>query len=85
MESGTGVDPGWFWRGCYQHPCQRDLAVQKVAPVDGDWRLGADVTVANLDQLALPATLEVRSDDGSKQELRVPVKTWQRHPPAFSA
>ena len=79
MESDTGEDLGWFWRGWYEHNWQLDLAVQKVAYTDGDYRKGADVTVANLDQLVLPATLQVLYDDGSKQDIRVPVETWQQH------
>jgi len=35
--------------------------------------------VANLDQLVLPATLELTYDDGSKQDVRVPWETWQQH------
>jgi hypothetical protein len=79
MESETGEDLGWFWRGWYEHNWQLDLAVQKVAPIDGNWSHGATVTVANLDQLVMPSTLEVAYDDGSKQDVRVPVETWQQH------
>jgi hypothetical protein len=79
MESETGEDLGWFWRGWYEHNWQLDLAVQKVAPIGGDWSHGAAVTVANLDQLVLPSTLEVVYSDGSKQDVRVPVETWQQH------
>ncbi|WP_449429345.1 M1 family metallopeptidase [Rhodanobacter umsongensis] len=79
MESETGEDLGWFWRGWYQHNWQLDLAVQNVAPVDGDWHKGAQVTVANLDRLVLPATLEVVYADGSRHDVRVPVETWQQH------
>jgi hypothetical protein len=79
MESDTGEDLGWFWRGWYEHNWQLDLAVQKVAYTGGDYRKGADVTVANLDRLVLPATLQVVYDDGSKQDIRVPVETWQQH------
>ena len=79
MESDTGEDLGWFWRGWFEHNWQLDLAVQKVAYTGGDYRKGADVTVANLDRLVLPATLEVVYDDGSKQDIRVPVETWQQH------
>jgi hypothetical protein len=79
MESDTGEDLGWFWRGWYQHDWQLDLAVQKVVPIDGSWSHGAAVTVANLDQLVMPATLEVVYTDGSKQDVRVPVETWQQH------
>ncbi|WP_426688594.1 M1 family metallopeptidase [Rhodanobacter ginsengiterrae] len=79
MESETGEDLGWFWRGWFEHNWQLDLAVQKVAPIDGNWSHGADITVANLDRLVLPATLEVTYADGSKQQVRVPVETWQQH------
>lgn len=79
MDSETGEDLGWFWRGWYQHNWKLDLAVQNVAPIDGDWRKGAQVTVANLDQLVMPSTLEVVYADGSKQDIRVPVETWMQH------
>jgi hypothetical protein len=79
MESEAGEDLGWFWRGWYQHNWQFDMAVRKVAPIDGDWSHGAAVTVANLDPLVLPNTLRVTYDDGSQQDVRVPVETWQQH------
>jgi hypothetical protein len=79
MESETGEDLGWFWNAWYAHNWQLDLAVQKAVYTADDFREGLDVTVANLDQLALPATLEVLYDDGSKQDVRVPWETWQQH------
>jgi hypothetical protein len=79
MGSETGEDLSWFWRGWYQHNWKLDMAVQNVTPVDGDWHKGAQVTVANLDKLVLPATLEVLYTDGSKQDVRVPVETWMQH------
>jgi hypothetical protein len=79
MESETGEDLSWFWRGWYEYNWKLDLAVQNVAPIDGDWRKGAQVTVANLDKLVMPSTLEVVYTDGSKQDVRVPVETWMQH------
>jgi hypothetical protein len=79
MESETGEDLSWFWRGWYEYNWKLDLAVQNVAPIDGDWRKGAQVTVANLDKLVMPSTLEVVYADGSKQDVRVPVETWMQH------
>jgi hypothetical protein len=79
MESETGEDLSWFWRGWYEYNWKLDLAVQDVAAVDGDWRKGALVTVANLDKLVMPSTLEVVYTDGSKQDVRVPVETWMMH------
>jgi len=79
MESETGEDLGWFWNAWYQHNWQLDMAVQKARYTDGNFTKGLDVTVANLDQLVLPATLEVVYDDGSKQDVRIPWETWQQH------
>ena len=79
MASETGEDLGWFWNGWYAHNWSFDMAVQKVAPIDGDWRKGTLVTVANLDPLALPNTLRLSYDDGSTQDVRIPVETWLQH------
>jgi bifunctional DNA-binding transcriptional regulator/antitoxin component of YhaV-PrlF toxin-antitoxin module len=46
--------------------------------VDGEPGKGAQVTVANLGQLVLPATLRVTYRSGEKRELRVPVETWMQ-------
>ena len=40
---------------------------------------GMRVTVANLDRLVLPATLQVNYADGSQSRVRVPVETWLQH------
>ena len=89
MESSAGEDLGWFWRGWFQHNWQLDLAVTAIhqvgeGPEPQRRRAGppdrrASVTVANLDQLVMPSTLEVRYADGSQQRIRLPVETWQRH------
>ncbi len=79
MESDTGEDLGWFWRGWFEHNWQFDMAVQKAAYTDGDYRKGVDVTLANLDQLVLPATLQLTYTDGSRQDVRIPWETWLQH------
>jgi hypothetical protein len=71
MESEAGEDLSWFWRGWFAHNWQLDMAVDKVA--------GSLVTVSNLDQLVMPATLRVTFDDKSTRDIRVPVETWQQH------
>jgi hypothetical protein len=79
MESETGEDLGWFWRGWFEHNWQFDVAVQKASYTDGDYRKGVDITLANLDKLVLPATLQLTWDDGSTQDVRVPWETWMQH------
>ncbi|SDF65419.1 M1 family metallopeptidase [Dyella sp. 333MFSha] len=71
MESETGEDLGWFWRGWYANNWQLDLAVTKVD--------GAKVTIANLDGLVMPSTLRVTFEDKTTRDIRIPVETWQQH------
>ena len=76
MESESGEDLSWFWRGWYLNSWRHDMAVTSVAATDGDPAKGVDVTVDNNDQLVLPATLRVTWTDGTATDVRVPVETW---------
>ncbi|HEX5264319.1 MAG TPA: M1 family metallopeptidase [Phenylobacterium sp.] len=78
MESAGGEDLSWFWRGYFFNNWTHDLAVTDVQYVGGDPSNGAKVTVANLGQLVLPATLRVTYKTGEKREVRVPVETWMQ-------
>ncbi len=79
MDSASGEDLSWFWRGWFAHNWKLDLAVTGVKYISNDPAKGALVTVANLDRFAMPATLKVTFTDGSSTELRVPVATWMQH------
>jgi Peptidase family M1 domain len=72
MDNEAGEDLSWFWRGWFLHNWNLDLAVQSVNMTGGT----ADVTIANLDRMAMPATLELTWKDGTKQRLTLPVETW---------
>ncbi len=76
MASAGGEDLSWFWRGWYFHNWTLDLAVEGVRPVAGDWRHGAVVTIANLDRLVMPATVQIDFRDGRSERIRLPVETW---------
>ncbi|MGH3631035.1 MAG: M1 family aminopeptidase, partial [Sciscionella sp.] len=76
MDSAGGEDLSWFWRGWFFENWNLDLAVEKVAYVDGDPAKGATVTIANLDRLVMPATVEIDYTDGTKKRLRLPAETW---------
>jgi hypothetical protein len=76
MESAGGEDLSWFWRGWYFNNWTFDLAVEDVQYVNGDPLQGARVTIANLDSLVLPATVQIDFADGSNSRIRLPVETW---------
>jgi len=76
MNSDGGEDLSWWWRGWYFTNSTLDLAVTGISYVDGDPARGADIHVANLDPLVMPAILEVRYADGSTRRIRLPAESW---------
>jgi aminopeptidase N len=68
MDNEGGEDLSWFWRGWFIHNWSLDLAVQSVN--------SSDVTITNLGQMAMPATLELTWKDGTRERVSLPVETW---------
>jgi hypothetical protein len=80
MESDSGEDLSYWWRGWYFNNWQLDLAVTKIAPAGDDPAKGTLVTVESRDKLVMPATLRVTFADGSARDIRLPAETWIRQP-----
>jgi hypothetical protein len=78
MESAGGDDLSWLWRGYFLNNWTHDMAVTAVSYVGGEPSNGAQVTVANLGQLVLPATLRVTYKSGEKRDVRLPAETWMQ-------
>ncbi|MBA2248930.1 MAG: M1 family metallopeptidase [Chitinophagaceae bacterium] len=76
MDNGSGEDLTWFWREWFQNNWQFDIAVQSVSYKNNDPKNGADITIVNLQKMAMPTTIEIVLKDGSKQTLQLPVETW---------
>jgi hypothetical protein len=85
MESESGEDLSWWWRGWYFNNWQLDLGVSAAKYVDGDPARGVVVTLQSLQKLVMPATLRIDFADGSHLDRRVPVETWlQRRAPELT-
>ncbi len=76
MNSAAGEDLSWFWRGWFMNQWTLDVAVQDVSYVDGDAAKGADITVANLDRLVMPVTVQMTYADGRTERVRLPAQSW---------
>jgi hypothetical protein len=77
MASEGGEDLDYFWRGWYFENWQMDMAVTAAEPVDkADPTKGLRVTVANLGQLVMPATLRVVLVSGGHVDVNMPAETW---------
>jgi hypothetical protein len=76
MDSEGGEDLSWFWRGWFFNNWQNDMAVGAVTYVEGDPAKGAQITVSNLGQLVLPATMRITFKDGTRRDVVIPAEAW---------
>ncbi|MDB5738630.1 MAG: hypothetical protein JWO65_2298 [Sphingomonas bacterium] len=75
MESETGEDLSWWWRGWYLTNSTYDVAATKIAIAPDGRTL---VTVENRDPLVMPVTLRVDYADGGHEDVKLPAETWIR-------
>ncbi len=76
MESAGGEDLSWFWRGWYMNNWTLDLAAQGAEPAKDGWSKGAVVTIANLDRMVMPSTVEIVFADATRRRVQLPAETW---------
>jgi hypothetical protein len=76
MENESGEDLSWFWKEWFYNNWQFDVAIQSASYTNNDAKNGVDITIANLQKMALPLTFQVVLKDGSKMNLSLPVETW---------
>jgi hypothetical protein len=76
MDNQAGEDLSWFWREWFYHNWTLDLAVKGVSYIDNDPKKGVEITILNLDRMAMPVTVELEWKDGQRQRIELPVETW---------
>lgn len=76
MESESGEDLSWWWRGWYLKNWQLDMGIADAHYVDHDPAKGVQVTLRSRQKLVMPATLRADLADGSHLDRRIPVETW---------
>src|SRR5450432_1351602 len=76
MDNQAGEDLSWFWREWFYHNWSLDLAVESVSYKDNDPKKGVEITILNLDKMAMPVTVELEWKDGQRQRINLPVETW---------
>jgi hypothetical protein len=79
IENVSGEDLGWFWRGWFLNNWRLDQAVKDVKYVKNDPKLGALITIDNLDKMAMPVILEVKTKSGKTDRVKLPVEIWMRN------
>ncbi len=76
MENGAGEDLSWFWKGWFYNNWKLDLAIHDVQYQKTGDKRSIRITVANLEKMAMPFTVEITLKDGTKQRQTFPVETW---------
>jgi len=78
IEDAAGEDLGWFWKGYFFETWKLDQGVREVKYVDQSPQKGSLVTIENLEQMAMPVTVELEEMNGKKTRVELPVEVWQR-------
>ncbi|PPT76899.1 peptidase M1 [Xanthomonas arboricola pv. populi] len=76
MESESGENLAWWWRGWYLNNWQLDMGISAAHYVDHDPAKGLQLTLRSSQKLVMPVTVRVDLADGSHLDHRVPVETW---------
>ncbi len=76
MENASGEDLGWFWKGWFLENYKLDQSIVDVKYENGNAAEGAIVTIANLEQMAMPVILAYETKTGEKGVIKLPVEVW---------
>lgn len=79
MENGAGEDLSWMWRGWFLENWKMDQAVSSVKPVKKDGKTeGYDIVISNLEKLPMPIIVQIKTQSGKTDTLKIPVDVWMR-------
>ena len=76
MENAAGEDLCWFWREWFLENYMLDQAITTVEYENSIPANGAIVSIANLNQMAMPVLLSYETKSGTKGNMKLPVEIW---------
>lgn len=76
MENAAGENLGWFWKEWFIENYKLDQSIVSVTYDNNKPAEGAVVTIANLDQMAMPVNITYETKSGSTGILKLPVEVW---------
>ncbi|MFD0748727.1 M1 family metallopeptidase [Mucilaginibacter calamicampi] len=78
IENAAGENLQWFWRGWFVNNWRLDVGVRDVKYVDNKPAKGAIITIDNLEKMAMPVVLEIKTKSGKTDRVKLPVEIWER-------
>jgi len=79
IENAAGEDLSWFWKGWFINNWRLDQAVTSIKYKKNDPKLGSTITIANLEKLPMPVTIDITIKGGTVTRVKLPVEIWQRN------
>jgi len=80
IENVAGESLQWFWRGWFVNNWRLDVSVRSVTYTDTtNYAKGAVITLDNLEKMAMPVILEIKTVSGKKDRIKLPVEIWERN------
>lgn len=79
MENASGESLQWFWRGWFLNNWRLDVGVRSVTYYENDPAKGALITIDNLEKMAMPVVLEIKTVSGKTSRVNLPVEIWERN------
>ncbi len=76
MDNVTGENLSWFWKSWFIENYKLDQSIVSVTYDNDIPGNGADVTIANLEQMAMPVYISYETKSGKKGTLKLPVEVW---------
>ena len=77
MNNATGEDLNWFWNEWFYQTWTLDQGIKSVSYVNDDPAKGAQITLVNLQKMAMPVKLRITETNGTVSEVNLPVEIWQ--------
>ena len=77
MENVSGEDLGWFWRAWVLNTWKLDQAIKDVKYIRNDPGNGINITIQNMEKMAMPVLIQITEENGKEHNLKLPVEVWQ--------
>jgi aminopeptidase N len=92
MEDGAGENLAWYWRGWFYTTHANDQAVVDVTTQSADSLLGTTergahynrVRLRNEGGLVMPVLMRITLEDGTVQDIKLPVEIWRNNENEFT-
>ncbi|MFV8341946.1 M1 family metallopeptidase [Flavobacterium sp. XS2P39] len=79
IENVAGEDLSWFWRGWFQYNWRLDQGVNSIKYIKNDPKQGVVISIENLEKMAMPVVLDIKTKSGKITRVKLPVEIWQRN------